>query len=500
MSAAAQTNAPRLTVLVVAEQFRSDYLNLHAADFGEGGLRRLIEGGSLVRRCRFDYLTTLSAPGAATLATGAWPSGHGIIANAWYDSKAGAVVDAVGGPGNPSPAALVGSTVADQLSLASRGRSKVVSISGNAAAGVLLAGRKPAGCYWRADDGQFRTSAYYSSGLPEWVRKFNQEQPVVTEGPRPWVALGADPTAPALRVLKGEAFANQYRASPFAVESAFDFAKAAVVNERLGSREYPDLLIITLSAPALLALETGAHSPLMRDLILRMDQSLAGFLEWLDETVGLDDVAVAFSGAHGTPPQAADLIGAGLGLRRVSGEAIAKRVTDALAATPSPRFFVEKYVYPFLYLGVSTRLATQADRARASGIAALAARSVDGVERAYAGKGGPARLQRSTYPGRSGDVVLAYEPFTVEAYGDNRGVAPGSYHRYDTDVPLILFGRRFRQLTIERDVPATVVAPTLAAILDVSPPSGATQSPLAEALIPAGLPVVGPPAPGAAVE
>ena len=486
-------------MLVVAEQFRSDYLNLHAADFGEGGLRKLIEGGSLVRRSRFDYLTTLSAPGAATLATGAWPSGHGIVANSWYDTKSEQIVDAVGGPDNPSPAALVGSTVADQLALASRGRSKVVAISGNAAPAVLLAGRKPAGCYWRGDDGQFRTSAYYSRRLPEWVRKFNEEQPVVTGGPRAWVALGADPAAPPLRVLQGEAFANLYRASPFAVESAFDFAKAAVANERLGEREYPDLLIINLSAPALLALETGAHSPLMRDLILRMDRSLEGFLEWLDSTVG-EDVAVVFTGSHGTPPQAADLFGAGLRLGRVSGEGIARRVTEALDAAPSPRFFVEKYVYPFLYLGVSTRLATQADRARARALATLAAQSVDGVERAYPADALAALLKRSTYPGRSGDVVLAYEPFTVEAYGDNRGVAPGSYHRYDTDVPLILFGRRFRRVTIERDVPATVVAPTLAAILEVSPPSGATQSPLTEALIPDAPSVVGPPAPGAAVE
>jgi len=486
-------------VLVVAEQFRSDYLNLHGADFGEGGFRRLIEGGSLVRRSRFDYLTTLSAPGAATLATGAWPSGHGIVANSWYDAESGQIVDAVGGASNPSPSALVGSTVADQLVLASAGRSKVVSISGSAAPGVMLAGRRPAGCYWRDEYGQFRTSAFYSSSLPEWVRKFNDEHPIVSGGPRAWVALGADPSAPPLRILKGSAFLNLYKASHFAVDGAFEFAKAAVINERLGARDYPDLLIINLSAPALLALETGAHSPLMRDLIVRMDGSLAGFLDWLDSTVG-DNVAVVFTGAHGTPPQAADLNGAGLRMGRVSGEGIVGRVTAALDAAPSPRFFVEKYVYPFLYLGVSTRLATESDRDRAGQIAARAAQSVEGVHRAFVEALRDPRVRRSSYPGRSGDVALAYEPFTVEAYGENRGVASGSYHRYDTDVPLILFGRQFRKVTIQRDVPATVVAPTLATILDIASPSGATESPLAEALMPYGSAVVGPPEPGATVE
>ena len=494
-----QSTSPRLTVLVVAEQFRADYLDSYGADFSDRGIGRLVEGGTVVKRSRFDYLTTLSAPGSATLATGAWPNAHGIIANSWYDPGLGAIVDAAGPAENPGPSALVGSTVADQLMLAAAGRSKVLAVSGSSAPGILLAGRKPTGCYWLGQGGQFRTSAYYSKALPGWVRKFNEEQPLVGSGPhRVWRAFTAEPSSPPLRILQGEAFPNLYRASPFAVETTFDFARSAVVNERLGERDYPDLLIINLSAPALLALETGAHSPLMRDMILRIDQSLALFLDWLDTQV--DDVAIAFTGAHGTPPQAADLMGAGLRLRRVSGESIVQKVTAALEGEPSPRFFVQKYVYPFLYLGGSTPLATEGDRRRAAQIAARAAESVPGVERAYFGKDSMARLERSMFVGRSGDVALAYEPFTVEAYGANRGVASGSYQRYDTDVPLIFYGARFRQMTIERDVPATVVAPTLAALLGVSMPSGAGESPLAEALIPVQPAVPGPPDPGGAVE
>jgi hypothetical protein len=99
---------------------------------------------------------------------------------------------------------------------------------------------------------------------------------------------------------------------------------------------------------------------------------------------------------------------------------------------------------------------------------------------------------------RSGSLMLLYEPFFVESYGDGRGTAPGSPYAYDTDVPLILHGRRIRPGIYENDIDAASVAPTLAALLRIAAPSGATQRVLSEALYSvdafAGT-AVGPPAP-----
>ena len=96
--------------------------------------------GAVFRRCRYDHLTTLAAPGAAILAAGAYPELNGIVGNRWYDRGKEQLVGAVeeslsysaqGDPNEPdiSPDQLMGSTFADELRLATEGRARVVAVS-----------------------------------------------------------------------------------------------------------------------------------------------------------------------------------------------------------------------------------------------------------------------------------------------------------------------------------------------------------------------------------
>src|SRR3979411_3313546 len=75
---------PKLFVLLVAEQFRSDYLSKFTSLFGPGGFRRLMDEGSYLPDCRLDA-SSLSASGLTTIATGAYPESHAIVAESWYD-------------------------------------------------------------------------------------------------------------------------------------------------------------------------------------------------------------------------------------------------------------------------------------------------------------------------------------------------------------------------------------------------------------------------------
>jgi predicted AlkP superfamily pyrophosphatase or phosphodiesterase len=79
---------PRLAVLVVFDQLRADYLERWRKLFGPGGFRRLMEEGAWFRNCHYPYAATLTSPGHASMATGAVPASHGIIANDWYDRAA----------------------------------------------------------------------------------------------------------------------------------------------------------------------------------------------------------------------------------------------------------------------------------------------------------------------------------------------------------------------------------------------------------------------------
>src|SRR5437763_12593805 len=86
-SASAYNARPKLIVIIVIDQFRGDYLERYRDQFGEGGFRLFLDHGAYFPDCRYDYANTRTAPGHATLFTGAYSSGHGIMANEWWDPQ-----------------------------------------------------------------------------------------------------------------------------------------------------------------------------------------------------------------------------------------------------------------------------------------------------------------------------------------------------------------------------------------------------------------------------
>jgi hypothetical protein len=77
---------PRLVILIIIDQFRNDYLDRFRPHFVAGGFNRLMSGARFTT-CRYDYAVTATGPGHASIATGTYPSNHGIIENAWYDRE-----------------------------------------------------------------------------------------------------------------------------------------------------------------------------------------------------------------------------------------------------------------------------------------------------------------------------------------------------------------------------------------------------------------------------
>src|SRR5260370_2473733 len=83
--ASAYNARPKLVVVIVIDQFRGDYLERYRDQFGEGGFRVFLDRGAYFTDCTYDYANSRTAPGHATLFTGSYTSGHGIVANEWWD-------------------------------------------------------------------------------------------------------------------------------------------------------------------------------------------------------------------------------------------------------------------------------------------------------------------------------------------------------------------------------------------------------------------------------
>src|SRR5215467_4069004 len=77
VDAQAYVGRPKLIVVIVIDQFRGDYLNRDRAQFKNRGFNLFMNEGAWFTDCYYDYANTKTAPGHATIGTGAYSDGHG---------------------------------------------------------------------------------------------------------------------------------------------------------------------------------------------------------------------------------------------------------------------------------------------------------------------------------------------------------------------------------------------------------------------------------------
>jgi hypothetical protein len=468
--ALAQRPRPKLFVLVLLEQLRSDAVESLGPRFGPGGFRRLQENGAWFPECR-HIASSFSASGIATLATGAWPAEHGIVADSWYSRASRSAVTA-------SAQDLLATTLAAQI--AGEPRTRVFAISLDRARAALFAGTPEARLFWMDDTGAIAAGP----AAPDWLADYNRQAPIGNLHDAQWMALGARADAPPLRTLRYDSatpadFFALYKASPFAEDAQFALLAELIARERLGQGDTFDFVCLLAGSSALLGYETGGRSPLMDQMTLQLDAHLAQLFSKLDSAPGASAYSLALAAAHGAPPAP---VGASRARMAVRGEDIAHEVQRSLVGANSGN--VEKFVYPFLYLDAASR-----DPETVRLAAARAAMRQPAVAGYYTAGGACSthddwerRFRNSFHPARSGDVMLSYQPEYVEDYGGDRGISYGSLYNYDASVPLFFYGPQFRAGVYESIVESVDVAPTLARVMGVAAPSSSTGRVLAQAI------------------
>src|SRR5438552_1374433 len=381
----------KLLVLVILEQLRPDYLDAVSPQLRPGGLRRLLRKGAYFPDCRHQA-STFSASSIATLATGAWPSQHGIVAGTWYDPAAKK-------PASASSDALLATTLCEQIAADPRNRVFVVSM--DLSLGSLFAGTAQARQFWMDQSGQFGTLG----SPPDWLTNYNNVHPIENAHNAKWMAVNPSPGAPPLRTLTfdpshPQEFLNLYKASPFCQEAQFMFLSELIARERIGQGDTFDFVCLLAESSSLLGYETGARSPLMQQMTLQLDLHLEFLLNQLNGAPGENAFNLVLAGAHGAPPLPSPESRARLA---VNGEAVAQAVDRTLAATGGGR--VLRYLYPFLYLDHSGFRDPEPIRV-AAGRAALEQPAVAGYYTAGGAcsirDGWQVRYRNSFHPKRSG--------------------------------------------------------------------------------------------------
>lgn len=514
----------RLVLGIVIDQFRYDYMTRFEDLFGEGGFRRLLQQGAVFTNANYSYIPTYTACAHATFMSGSLPSLHGIVGNEWFNrttdrdvtSVSDDTVKMLGGQGMEpaSPSRLIGSTLGDQLKLTNRGKSKVVGIALKDRSAILPAGKKPNGAYWfDTSNGVFVSSTYYFSDLPQWVKRFNQmhradkyfgirwerlrpkaayERSQPDDSPyeeSPWgnrfpYTINGGESTP------GKRFYDQFDETPFANEYTAEFAKAAIEGEGLGQDDDTDLLTVSFSANDHLGHRFGPYSQEVEDMTLRTDRILADLFSYVEKTIGLANTIVVLTADHGVAPvpeHANDL--------RLGGGRIAfSKITEAIQSVLSDRFgaepWVRRAVNNNIYFDYNVISRKRADRSEVERLACEAALKLEAVAHCFtrsqllSGSLPPGSVSSHALNGfsaeRNGDVIIALKPFYM--FRTDSGTTHGSSYSYDTHVPVIFWGRRIAAGSYSKAIDPADIAPTLAALLNLEPPSNSVGRILAEAI------------------
>ncbi len=517
--ASAYNAHPKLIVVIVIDQFRADYLERYREQFGETGFRLLLDHGANFTDCNFDYANTRTAPGHATLFTGAYSNGHGILANEWWEQKKKRIVtsvedddtrlvgipadtdakDGIVNKSGASPHNLLADTLGDELKLATQGQARVFSLSLKDRAAVLPGGFSADAAYWiDPKSGTWITSTYYRPDLPKWVQDFNAHDRAAKYWDKDWKNANGDLLrSTAHRKGKDGSDAGFYEvigATPFANEYELEFAKELVVYENLGAGHATDLLAISLSPNDILGHQVGPDSPEMAAMALSLDRELADFFNFLGHQVGLANTWIALSADHGVSalPDAAKKLRipvANLGAGKLEAQ-----INTSLTAKFSPGHTAAyvKLDFPDAWLDQDAFAAAHIKEHDAETAVGDAMKQA-GLLRDYFTKSQLAegevpdsalgkKFLNSYSPEGSWYVMGVPEPYTV---GSAAGTDHASPYTYDTHVPLAFYGLPFRPGTYRSHAEPVDMATTLASLLGINAPTHAVGRVLTEALAPA---------------
>jgi predicted AlkP superfamily pyrophosphatase or phosphodiesterase len=535
---------PKLVVLLVVDQMRGDYVDKFQGQWS-GGLKRLLQEGAWFRDAAYPYAATETCVGHSTISTGAFPSTHGMIANAWWDRESQKMVTCTSDPnaknagyagarvkGGDSDWRMVVPALAEELKFQTGGATRVVTFSLKARAAITLAGHKADSVTWfEADGGAWTTSTVY--GTMPFIEDYAKAHPVKSDYGKTWTlslpetaylydqkSIGAVPpegwelTFP--HPLRGKAagpepdaaFYEEWETSPFADNYLTQFAETAVDALGLGKGGQTDFLGIAYSTLDYAGHAFGPKSWEIQDVLVRLDQDLAELFAHLDKKVGSGNYVVALSADHGVVPipEEMEKTGADAGVLHLPD--VPDRVEKVLESFNYPKPAVARIAGSDIYFAAGVYEKLKADSAAMNAVTE-AIKSVPGVAAVYRSENvadrpatkspSLAAMAAGYFPGRSGDLFIvpkAYWLMDSTPVGKTRGYGTGhgTPWNYDQHVPVLLMGFGIKPGEYLDAITPADIAPTLASLCGVTlaPRDGHV---LAEALAPTNVPTKKPATP-----
>lgn len=502
---------PRLVVLLVIDQFTSEYLELYRDQWSHG-LKRLFDEGALFAEGAYPYAATATCAGHATIGTGAYPQRHGMVGNQWYDRELDKTVTCEEDSGVEPVALSDGTTnarhsaaymkvpgLADELRRQLPRQPNIVSIAEKARSAIGLGGHGGPGTVvvWRGSGQVWSTSSAYTTSPWPDAATFIKQHPISDAYDQLWTKLlpessyrfvdddPAEPTpAPwgrtfphrlhAPKGLQDGVFTTAWSRSPWADAFVVDLAVHLLQTRRLGQEPGTDMLALSLASLDGTGHQFGPRSHEVQDVLARADAAIGRLLDALDAHVGQGHYILAMSADHGVARLPEQVIAEGGEAGRIGplgavvnnllqwtfgpGRHVGLASGTQIALTPTAleRLRRQPEVRDLLVsvLAASPGVAKVFDREQLSGTD----EATDADLRA-------SRL--SFMADRSGDFGLVLKPGWIYSAS---GTDHGTQNAYDQRVPVLLFGAGVRKGVYGTSASPADLAPTLASVTGITLP------------------------------
>ncbi len=504
---------PKLVVGIVVDQMRWDYLYRYYDRYSAGGFRRLLDGGISCEQTMIPYIPTYTACGHSCIYTGSVPAIHGITGNNWFDNDLGRSVyctedhsvQTVGSStkaGEMSPRNLLTTTVTDELRLATNFHSKVIGIALKDRGAILPAGHSANAAYWYDyATGDFISSSYYQSALPDWVSHFNARKRVDHYYQQGWKTLyppvtysqstadqvswegtpfGVDQKGfpYSFNSFVGKDYAK-IASTPFGNDLTEEMAKAAIDGEKLGQGAYTDFLAISFSSTDYVGHAFGPNSIEAEDTYLRLDKTLADLINYLDTQVGAGNYLLFLSADHGAAHVAGFMQEHAIPAGTFDDAGWKKEMDGQLDSVFHYAHLIKSFLNYQVYLDHGKIDSLHLDMGKVEEVVLQYLGSKPAVARAFVLE----KLNETTLPEpirtavengynphRGGDIQIIVNPAWME--GGLTGTTHGLWNPYDTHIPLLWYGWHIHPGKVNRTVYMTDIAPTVAAMLHIQQPNG----------------------------
>lgn len=517
---------PKLVVGIVIDQMRYDYLTKYAKRFGEDGFKRLLNDGFSLTNGHFNYIPTYTAVGHASIYTGTTPDHHGIIGNSWYDKylrkkiycvddKNYTSVGVEGWAGRKSPYRMTTTTITDQLHLAQNMRGKTIGIAIKDRSAVLPVGHTANAAYWYEGGlkNKWITSSFYMDKLPEWVVDFNKNNKANKYLSSPWNTLYDIKTYTQSTIddsvfegiFKGEkkpVFPHNLpelrkenggfdiiKTTPYGNTLTLDFAKKAILGEKLGKGKDIDFLSISFSSTDYVGHKYGTNAIETEDTYLRLDKDLADLFQFLDKEVGKGQYTLFLTADHGAVAVPDYLKSLKIPANYFDTKKFYNFLKDISKSKYGSSEIIEYFYNNQIFLNKVKLKQLKLYEHQFTEELITEIIHYDGVYKAVSAKtlqttsftsGILKKLQKGYNQKFSGDIMIVPTPASIAVR--KTGTTHGSGYSYDTHIPIIFYGAGVQKGASHKEYTVIDIAPTLAILLGIEFPNGVTGKVIDEVL------------------